>query len=143
MSQISTSFHCSSAFHPQADGRSEQTNKTVGQILCTFTSKRQGKWADMLPSVEFAINSSINVSTGMYPFKLLLGHQPSLLDNGPINNDTPPALVKWLRAREKCWADARDALCLSRIWQAKQHNKQTLPPPSLDPGTLVLLAQYC
>jgi hypothetical protein len=46
------------SFHPQANGRSERTNKKVGQIFRSFTSKRQGKWLKALPAVEFAINSA-------------------------------------------------------------------------------------
>lgn len=78
MSKLSIDFHMSLAFHPQADGHSERTNKTVGQILWTFTSKRQGRWLEFLPSVEFAINSAINVATGMSPFELIFGRKPQL-----------------------------------------------------------------
>jgi hypothetical protein len=33
MSQLSTHFHCSLMFHPQADRCSERTNKTVVGLL--------------------------------------------------------------------------------------------------------------
>lgn len=56
-----TDFHMTTSFHPQADGRSERTNRTVGQTLRTFTSKRQGKWLESLAAVEFAINGAVNV----------------------------------------------------------------------------------
>jgi hypothetical protein len=127
MSRLSTRFHRSSAFHPQADGRSKQTNKTIGQILRTYTAKKQGKWLEALPAVEFAINSAVNVSTGLSPLDLLLGRQPSLFDTvNPPEAEDPPALSEWITVREKAWAAARDELCLSRLKQAIQHNKHVI-----------------
>ena len=78
MDKLSIQFHMTTAFHPQGDGRSERTNKTVGQILRSFTSKRQTQWLEALPSVEFAINTTLNVSTGFAPFKLVYGRKPRL-----------------------------------------------------------------
>jgi hypothetical protein len=72
MSQKSTKFHMTSLVHPQVDGRSKCTNKTVGQILCSFNSKRQGNWLEDLPSVKFVINYAVNVATGVAPFEILL-----------------------------------------------------------------------
>jgi hypothetical protein len=73
MSRMSTKFHMTTSFHPQADGRSKRTNKTLGQILRTFTTKQHSKWLDALPAVEFAINTTVNSSTNLLPLELLLG----------------------------------------------------------------------
>lgn len=78
MKRLGTSFHMTTAFHPQEDGRSERTNRTVGQILRTFTAKRQGKWLESLPAVEHAINSAVKIATGKSPAELLLGRVPRL-----------------------------------------------------------------
>ncbi|PLW46921.1 hypothetical protein PCASD_08104 [Puccinia coronata f. sp. avenae] len=68
MDRLNIKFHMTLAFHPQADGRSKRSNKTIGQILRTFTAKKQSRWLESLPAVEFAINSAVNVSTGFSPF---------------------------------------------------------------------------
>jgi hypothetical protein len=107
MDRTATRFHRSSAFHPQGDGRSECTNKIVGQILQALTAKRSGKWLDFLPAVEYAINSAMNVSTGISPLKLLFGRPPTLFSSSPAA-DTPPALSKWIQTQEAYWQDARD-----------------------------------
>ncbi|PLW34707.1 hypothetical protein PCASD_19489 [Puccinia coronata f. sp. avenae] len=67
MARLSTCFHRSSAFHPQADSRSKQKNKTIGQILWMYTAKKQGKWLEALPAIKFAINLAVNASTGISP----------------------------------------------------------------------------
>lgn len=77
MKRTGTDFHMTTAFHPQADGRSERTNRTVVQILRTFTAKRQGKWLESLAAVEFAINNALNVSTGKSPFELIFNRSTS------------------------------------------------------------------
>ena len=66
----------STANHPQTDGQSESTNKTVEQVLRAFANYRMDNWADMLPLVEFAINDSRQSSTGMSPFVADTGVQP-------------------------------------------------------------------
>ncbi|PLW37026.1 hypothetical protein PCASD_16356 [Puccinia coronata f. sp. avenae] len=138
MNRTSTRFHRSSAFHPQGDGRSERTNKTVGQILRALTTKRQGKWLELLPAVEYAINSAVNVATGISPLELLFGRPPTLFADTPAE-DAPPALSKWLRIREAYWHDTRDRLCLSRIRQAHQHNKRNTAKDPVAEGSQVLL----
>ena len=66
----------STAFHPQTDGATEWANRSIAQILCTVVSKDQKDWSSKCPMVEFAINSSINATTGYTPFKLNHGYMP-------------------------------------------------------------------
>ena len=60
----------STAFHPETDGATERTNKSIAQILCTVVSNDQRDWSDKCLMVEFTINSSGNAATGYAPFKL-------------------------------------------------------------------------
>ncbi|PLW47328.1 hypothetical protein PCASD_02605 [Puccinia coronata f. sp. avenae] len=122
----------------QLYGSSERTNKNVGQILCSYTSKRQGKWLEALPAVEFAINFAVNVSTGISPLELLFGQPPTLFSLAP-NTPMIPALSRWLRLCEACWHEAQDQLCLSCIRQAHQHNKKTSNTEPIAAGSSVLL----
>ena len=66
----------STAFHPQTDGATERDNRLIAQILCTVVLNDQQDWSDKCPMVEFAINSSINPTTGYAPFKLNYGYMP-------------------------------------------------------------------
>jgi hypothetical protein len=135
MEKMHVKFHMTTSFHPQADGRSERTNKTVGQILRTFTAKRQGKWLEALPAVEFAINSAVNVATGYSPFELVVGRKPQLFPSSDSSIETLPALKTWSKLREGAWQEARDALWTSRVRQAIQHNKHHREQPPLVPDS--------
>jgi hypothetical protein len=139
MDKLNINFHMSSAFHPQADGRSKRSNKTIGQILRSFTSKKQSRWLEALPAVEFAINSAVNISTGYSPFELIFGCKPRLFpsSDGPAN--APITLSSWMKQREGAWADARDNLWTRRIKQALQRNKSCRNLPPIVEGSWVFL----
>ena len=66
----------STVFHPQMDGATERVNRSIAQILRTVVSNDQRDWSDKCPMVEFAINSSVNATTGYAPFKLNYGYMP-------------------------------------------------------------------
>ena len=61
-------------FQNKTDGATERANSSIAQILCTVVSNDQRDWSDKCPMVEFAINSSINATTGYTPFELNYGY---------------------------------------------------------------------
>src|ERR1700679_3513330 len=69
----------STSFHPQTNGASERTNKTINQCLRYHVERNQGGWAKSLPLVRFHIMSSVNKSTGFSPFQLRFGRNPRVL----------------------------------------------------------------
>lgn len=138
MKRTGTDFHLTTAFHPQADGQSERTNRTVGPILRSFTSKRQGKWLEALPAVEFAINAAVNISTGKSPSELVLGRRPHLFESGS-EIDGPDSLTRWLALREDLWTTARDNLWVSRVQQAVKHTKRCRDVEPMQPDSWALL----
>ena len=84
----------STAFHPQTDGSSERSNKTVIQALRFHVERNQAGWARALPKVRFDIMNTVNASTGFTPFMLKSAHAPRLIP--PLLNleetarDEPP-----------------------------------------------------
>jgi transposase InsO family protein len=47
----------SSSYHPQTDGASERTNKTVIQCIRFAVERDQKGWANALPKVRFSVTS--------------------------------------------------------------------------------------
>ena len=68
---VGTDLMMSTSDHPQTDGQTERMNRTILQILRQFVNTNRSDWAQHIATVEFAINSSINQSTGKAPFELL------------------------------------------------------------------------
>ena len=73
---VNTKLALSTAFHPQTDGQTEQTNWTLEQYLWAFVNYKQDNWAHLLPVAEFTINNAKNASTGFSPFYLANGCHP-------------------------------------------------------------------
>lgn len=127
------------AFHPEADGCSEKSNKTIGQILRHLTSTRHSKWFDALPAVEYTMNSAVNVATGVSPLEFVLGCKPHLF---LINNNilaVGPDVQAWVEKQQAAWASFRNKLWQSRVKQAIQYNKCRHQGSPLKVGDWVLV----
>jgi len=66
----------STSFHPQTDGQTERTNRTLEEVLRHYTSPYQDDWDEHLYLAEFAINSAHNFTTGQSPFFAIYGRHP-------------------------------------------------------------------
>ena len=66
----------STAYHPQTDGQSKQTNQWLKQYLCIFTNFHQNDWSSWLPLAQYTHNAWPNATTKKAPFKLIMGHIP-------------------------------------------------------------------
>ena len=65
-----------SAYHPRANGKVENSHSTLYDILRSMVSRWGKNWAEHLPMAEFAFNSSVSASTGFSPFQVAHGHSP-------------------------------------------------------------------
>jgi len=69
----------STVYHPQTDGSSEWSNKTIMQCLHFHVEWNQKGWVKVLPKVRFNMMNLPNGSTGVSPFVLKTGCSPWLL----------------------------------------------------------------
>jgi hypothetical protein len=115
-----------SSYHPQTDGASERTNKTIIQCIQFAVERDQKGWANALPKVWFDIMNTTNASTGYTPFQLCFGKLPRILpplmpsDNEADEEPTARELIERLRQWE---SNAQDNLLDAKIHQAFQVNK--------------------
>ena len=70
----------STAYHHQANGQTERVNRTMEEILRHYVSHRHDNWDELLPTVEFAYNSSKHSTTQKTPFEVIFGfnHQTNV-----------------------------------------------------------------
>ena len=66
----------STAFHPQTDGQSERSFRTLQEMLRCFVSYTQKDWSKLLPGLEFAFKNHVNETTRYSPFFLEYGQNP-------------------------------------------------------------------
>ncbi|EAL60298.1 hypothetical protein DDB_G0294372 [Dictyostelium discoideum AX4] len=102
---------------PQADGQTERMNRNIVNLLSKMTSNRLD-WDIEIKSIEFAINNTVNSSTGHTPFSILLGFHPRT----PLNIN-PDYNLPYLEAAEYYRQAARDNMLEAQITMALQYNK--------------------
>ena len=76
--QLGTTLLMSTAYHPQTDGQTENSNKTLETVLRSVVNFEQSDWDTHLTAAELAVNSSKNATTGYSPFFLSHGFEPRL-----------------------------------------------------------------
>ena len=59
--------------HPQANGQTEVTNRTLLKIIKTKLDDAKGAWQKELPNVLWAYRTTAKTPTGESPFKLTYG----------------------------------------------------------------------
>jgi hypothetical protein len=134
----------STSFHPQSNGASERTNKTVNQCLRFHVERNQKGWVRALPRIRFHIMSSVNKSTGYAPFQLRFGRSPRILP--PLFPNPPNPSQQHISAREVIEnlqtdiADARDNLFLAKISQSHFANPKRSESPTYQIGDKVMLS---
>jgi hypothetical protein len=133
----------STAFHPETDGSSERTNKTLNQCIRFHVARNQCGWVRALPRVRFHIMNTINKSTGYSPFQLKTGCSPRLIpplvtpDSGVEAEDVAAAEIIANLQRDEL--DARDCLLAAKVTQAFNANKDRKPDPNYVVGQRVKL----
>ena len=119
-----TTLSMSTAYHPQTDGQTERTNRTLEQMLRPYLKPDKSDWAERLWHAELAINSAVQASTGRSPFSLVYGREPNMpLDQalGPLRpGATPcPAATDLMERQRQSWAEAAQAVERAQARQAK------------------------
>jgi len=120
----------STAFHPETDGQTERMNRTLEQYLRHYVTYDQKNWEDLLPMAEFAYNSAQHSSTGLSPFEVGQGVQPTLfpsLETSEPIKGTSDAAKTFVQQASSNVARARDALEKAQQSQAAQANKTRVP----------------
>ena len=64
---IGTTLRISTANHPQTDGQTERTNRTLEQYLRIYARHKKTKWSMYLSFAEFAYNNTTHSATGLSP----------------------------------------------------------------------------
>lgn len=135
----------STAYHPQTDGASEQTNKTLNQCIRFHVERNQKGWVQALPVIRFHIMNSVNASTRFSGFQIRMGCSPRIIPPlipGTISDGTSEetAACNMITQIEADVCEAKDALLGAKIMQAFCANKACGPEDVYLVGDKVMLA---
>jgi hypothetical protein len=121
----------STLYHPQTDGTSERTNKTVVQSICYHVERNQKGWVKSLPRIRFGMMNTVNTSTGFSGFQLKLGRSlrviplivPDRLPETTRESTEAFDMIKLIETVENDVAEAKDNLLQSKALQAVNTNR--------------------
>ena len=134
----------STAYHPQTDGASEHTNKTLNQVIRYYIDNNQKGWLAKLPCIHFAIMNTVNASTGFSPFHLKTGRSPCLippLTLSPTTETTAEVDACQIIAQlELDVKEAQDHLLAVKVCRAYHVNEHQAPEVVYKEGDLVMLS---
>lgn len=83
--KLGTKLLFSTTMHPQTDGQTEVTNRTLGTLLRAVIQKNLKGWEECLPICEFAYNRTLHTTTNHSPFEVVYGFNPlTPLDLSPL-----------------------------------------------------------
>jgi len=74
--KMGTELKCSTTCHPQMDGQTEVTNRTLGALLRALIKSNSKAWDPILPHAEFAYNMAPSKTSSLSPFKIVYGVDP-------------------------------------------------------------------
>src|SRR3954453_17077951 len=126
---LGTELKMSTSHYPQTDGQTEQSNRTLEDILRHCVSKRQDDWDQHLTAAEVAVNSSVHASTGFTPFYLNYGDHPYFPTHIPLDTINNNAVYELMQKLERNIELARNNMQTARDKQthyANQHRREVV-----------------
>lgn len=100
----------SSSYHPETDGQSEVTNRTLEQYLRCFASQQPRRWCLFLPWAEYWYNTSYHISIGMSPFFALYGCLPPTVPHYDAGHSLVHEVDQLLSSRDEILAELKTHL---------------------------------
>ncbi|SDA03651.1 BZ3500_MvSof-1268-A1-R1_C136g00735 [Microbotryum saponariae] len=138
--KIGTVLRMSTAAHP--DGRIERESDQDGHPNpADHGPSNHEAWASRLVEAEFALNSSVAVSTSLSAFEATYGYLPRRWPSDSWSVSDVPRAEAFARIRQLRNLDVTDAIIGARLNQSHQANKHRRPDdPAFRTGSYVYLS---
>ena len=96
MKEVCRQLHIQQEFTPSfvhsCLGMCERSHKTLAERLTPYVNSKCNNWIEVLPSITFSFNQSVNATTGYSPHEIVFGQRPHfpLTAAKPTDFDTIP-----------------------------------------------------
>ena len=145
---MGTKLKMTTAHRPQADGKSERSNRTVQTMLRAFINDMGSDWdrPHVLALLELGLNNSVVRTTGQTPFVTVQGYAPTIpatwLVPGQVAGQVDPSAPTEERTADlrRLWGRIRDKVHEAQERQQDDADSKRVPNDvQLQEGDLVLL----
>lgn len=145
--RLGISTKLSTAYHPETDGQSENSNQILEQYLRAYVNYTQDDWVNWLPLAEFAANNHESATTGVTPFYAVYGQHPRMGNEPPGGTRKLPekqrldvaAADKFAEWMTKLADALRTEMNIAQSQYADQANASRAPAPTFQKGDNVWL----
>jgi transposase InsO family protein len=128
---LGTKLKYSTAYHPQTDGQTERTNRTLEEMLRCYIDKQHDNWDELLLQAEIAYNSVKHSSTQYTPYSLVYGEErrhPADIMSDQVSAAHAPAADKFVRSMNDMIESAKQHLLKAQKKYAKyaDHHRRVI-----------------
>jgi hypothetical protein len=113
----------STAYHPQTDGQTEATNKTLEGYLRCYVGDNPKGWSNCLTMAKYCYNTSYHSSLKSNPFEATYGYPPPSLTDYIPGSTKNQAAEEHLQHRTEQIAEIKHNLSQAQERQKKQADK--------------------
>ena len=118
---MGTTIDFATAFHPESNGQTEVTNRTILDLLCAQVHSQPRKWDKYIHVLRFAYNNTIHSPISKAPFEIVYGKLlPTPTTRLSNTNEAPYQIVVDF---ESIYSQVREALIKTQRQYTKQANK--------------------
>lgn len=141
-----------STYHPECNGGTERSNKTIKPNLAKFVNAEHDNWDMQLQMAISAYNCTIHSTIKMTPFEAVFGRQPVLVSDVILNNQLPADTklkdVSYFVRALRLNADYISSLInehtdKSQVKQKKSYDRKVKDRVRFEVGGLVKLKNCC
>ncbi|XP_047247782.1 uncharacterized protein LOC124884134 [Girardinichthys multiradiatus] len=125
--------------HPQSNGQVERMNQELETALCCVTSAEPTEWSSHLPWIEYSHNSHVSAATGLIPFQVSVGYQPSLFPSDE-KKAASVSVQHHVRRCRQVWDLTVRVLQRTSEQNRRYADRRRIPAPEYCPGQKVWLA---
>ena len=137
--QLGTKVKLLTAYRPQTNGQTEQTNQTLEQYLRHYINFKQNNWIDLLPLAQFAYNNHQHTTTKILSFYANYGKHPNWDPDNNITISTSEAAITKINKIVKLHEKLSRRVDQGGKDTAKQVNKKRLKEPTFERGDKVYI----
>lgn len=114
----------STAYHPQTDGQTEVTNRTIEMYLRCLVGDSPCKWLEWLPWAEYCYNTSFHSALLTSPFRVVYGRDPPRLLSYEPGTSKLDAVDTALKDRDIYLQTIREHLQLAQARMSQVYNNK-------------------
>jgi transposase InsO family protein len=138
MAEIGTKRKLSTAYHPQTDGQTERTNRTMKTYLKIYSNTSQNNWVSLLAMAQLSYNNKLSEATGQTPYFANHGKHPNLFER-TLPSPRAEAAMKSAEEMKTIHEEMSKKILHAQTQSISYVNKKRKTAPQLKRGDKVYL----